>query len=153
MSNLELKRKYKGFTTNPLISQSSKAIEQCVAPFMDSSVELLKIVSNKFNDKGRPEHITEWEEIECIITPSGSTSKTSSKDGNRTTTKYNVLFLSELKLQIDDVLRHKVFGVMKITDFDGHAPIGLTSAIATKLNAGWDISDGDMLRIKKTNVN
>lgn len=152
MSNLELKRKYKGFTTNPLISQSSKAIEQCVAPFMGSA-ELLKIVSNKFNDKGRPEHITEWEEIECIITPSGSTSKTSSKDGNRATTKYNVLFLSELKLQIDDVLRHKVFGVMKITDFDGYAPMGLTSAIATKLNAGWDISDGDMLRIKKTNVN
>lgn len=152
MSDINLKKKYKSFTSNPLVSQGSKALEQCLAPVMDSA-KLLKVVSNKFNDKGRPEHIVEWTNVDCVITPNGSTSKGTSKDGVRSTTKYNVLYMSSLKLQIGDVLKHEVFGDLKITEFDGYSPLGLTTATATKLGAGWDIVDGDAVRLKQPEIN
>lgn len=142
-------KKYTEFANiqnNPFVKQGQKALDQCLAPFTDDSVKLRKNIVNKFNDKGRPEHVQELVDFPCVITPAGSTSGTSTANGARSTTKFNVMITPPATLQIGDILEHSTYGVMKIVEFDGYGNYGLTSAVAVKLGAGNDVTDGDAVR-------
>lgn len=140
---------FANYPNNPLIKQGQKALDQCLAPVMDNSVKLRKNIVNKFSDKGRAEHVQELVDFPCVITPMGATTGTSSAGGTRSTTKFTVMVTPPATLQIGDILEHATYGVMKIVEFDGYGNYGLTSAVAVKLGAGNNVTDGDAVRAER----
>lgn len=135
-----------GNPINPLIAQGQAAMEQCLAPLLDYSVKLRRNIVTKFSEKGRPEHIQDSQQFPCVITPLTTTSRSKSAGGDRSTVRYNVLYLPSKVLNIGDILDHLTYGSMKITEFDGYGQYGLTSAQATKIGSSNDVTDGDSIR-------
>ena len=137
--------KYLGIDSNPLISQSNKSFQQCLAPFMDYTVKKRLNTVSKFNDKGRPENIVELVDFPCAII-GGNTGRRSSLSGDRSNTKFTVIVLPPASLQIGDILEHKLYGVLKVHEFDGGAPWGVISAVATRVGATENVEDGKSIR-------
>lgn len=145
MTKRDSRNKRQSWSSNPLVSQSDAALKQAVAPFLDWA-RLQKNIINKFNDKGRPDHVTEWEDFQCIITQDGDRSRNATAGGDRSDVHFTVMYLAPVELQIGNILHHEKFGLMKITGFNGLTNVGLTSARAVGLNATADVEDGDSIR-------
>lgn len=146
------KKEFKTYNTSPLIKQGHMAMHQCLAPMMDSSVKLRMNTVNKFNDKGRPEHVQKLVDFPCVIYPDGTTTVTNKAGGSFSTTRYHVMFMPPQRLNMSDILECEAFGILKIIEFDGYNEFGLTSAKAIKLGAGWDIQDGDQVRVQPVDL-
>lgn len=144
-SSNDPRRKRQAWATNPLISCSDAALAQAFAPMQDWAL-LQKNVVNKFNDKGRPENIVEWDDFPCIIIQDGDRSRSSSAGGDRSEVYFTIQYLKPLKLQIGNILKHRTFGWMKVVGFNGLTEMGLTSARAVGINAGEDVEDGEIIR-------
>lgn len=149
-TNRDSRKSRQDWATNPMTSCGASALIQAVAPVLDWA-RLQKNVVNKFNDKGRPEHIVEWEDFQCIIIPDDR-SRSSTGTGDRSTQHFDVMYLKPSKLQIGDILVHREFGMMKIESFNGLQDIGLTSARAIGLNGGEDIEDGEAIRAEQPDI-
>lgn len=144
-TNRDSRHKRQSWSDNPIVSSSVAALRQAMAPALDWC-RLQKNIINKFNDKGRPEHVVEWEDFQCSVTQDGDRSRKSSKDGERSEVHFTITYLKPLRLQIGNILVHPTFGWMKIEGFDGMNEVGLTTARAIGINATEDVIDGDFIR-------
>lgn len=131
--------------TNPIIYGNDAALRQAVAPVLDWA-RLQKNIISKFNDKGRPENVTEWEDFQCVITQDGDRTRQATSSGDRSEAHFTVMYLAPAKLQIGNILWHRTFGKMKITGFNGLGAVGLLTARAVGLDATESIEDGDVIR-------
>ena len=136
---------------NPLISSSDAAVKQAVAPFLDW-VKLRRNTSNKFDDKGRPDHIFEWVDFQCIVIPDGSRSRSMTSSGDRSSQYFTVMYLKPARLNMGDEIWHKEWGHMKIEGYDGLSNLGLTTSRAVALDACNDVVDGDTLKNDSPNI-
>lgn len=136
---------------NPMVSQGDAALRQAVAPVMDW-VRLQKNFISKFNDKGRPDHVTEWEDFQCLVTQDGERTRNASQSGDRSEVRFTVSWLPPAKLPIGAILIHETFGMMKIVSYDGMAMVGMVSAKAIGLNATETVEDGDVVRVEQSNI-
>lgn len=145
MAQRDSRTKRQSWKDNPLIGSSDAALVQAVAPVLDWA-RLQKNIINKFNDKGRPDHVVEWTDFQCIIVMDGSRSRKQTASGDRSDVRFKVMYLKPTKLQIGDIIYHETFGMMKIDGFDGLTNLGLTTATAVGLGGGESVEDGEAIR-------
>lgn len=151
MNRRDDKQSRQCWSCNPLVSESAGALAQAVYPLLDWAL-LRKNIVSKFNDKGRPENVSEWVNFQCIITQNGARSSTLTSTGERSSATFTVMYLKPAKLNLGDIIKHRTFGLMKIVEFNGLTEMGLTSAKAESLDGGLDIVDGDSIRNIPRNI-
>lgn len=134
-----------GWSTNPLTACSNGALAQAMAPVMDW-VKLQKNIINKFNDKGRPENVTEWVDIQCVVIPDGERSRRQTANGDRSEMRFSIMYLAPVQLYIGNIIWHPDWGFIKIEGYDGMKKAGLTSAKGIALNGTVDVEDGEVIR-------
>lgn len=148
MNRHDSRNSRQGWTKNPLISSSDSAVAQALSIALDW-VKLQRNTVTKFNDKGRPDHVTEWVDFQCVVTPDGEVSRTMTAGGDRKESHYTVMWLKPQELPLGSVLIHDTFGMMKIESYDPMTQLGLCSAKAVGLSAGTLIEDGKTLETEE----
>lgn len=148
MNRFDSRNDRQGWSKNPLISAGDTALRQAVAPFLDW-VKLQRNFITKFNDKGRPDNVSEWVDFQCIVTPDGDVSRSMTAHGDRRESKYTVQWLKPDELPLGSTLVHRDFGMMKIESYTNTLAQGLCSATAIGLSEGTLVEDGKTLETEE----
>ena len=151
MARKDFRNKRQSWSKNPLVSGHDGALVQAVAPFLDW-VKLQQNTVTKFNDKGRPDHVTKWVDFQCIVTPRGERTRRATAGGDRFDDSFHVQWLKPSQLPLGSILIHPTFGMMKITSYDEMLEIGLCSSEAVALSAGVDVEDGNTIRNEQKDI-
>lgn len=133
-----------GWDVNPLIRSSDAALRQAITPVFDW-VKLQRNLITKFDNMGRPANVTEWVDFQCVVTPDGEVSRTSTAGGDRKESRYTVIWLAPDELPLGSILVHKVFGTMKIDSYENTLQLGVCTARAIGLSEGMLVEDGKTL--------
>ena len=151
MARRDFRNRRQSWKHNPFVGAGAGALAQAVAPFLDWA-KLQKTEVAKFNDKGRPDHITKWVDFQCIVTQDEYKRRSATAGGDRSEVNFTVMWLKPAELPLGSILIHDTFGAMKITSINGLVDVGLCSATAVGISAGVEIEDGKSISVEQRDI-
>lgn len=100
-----------------------------------SCYKVIRQVTNRFDDKGRPYNKEEIQYIPMTIIPNGDYSVNRREQGSWTAERFTVAYVYPDYLRVEDIIEHPNYGRLRILSINDMREYGVSSASAVRIDS------------------
>lgn len=100
-----------------------------------SCYKVIRQITNRYDDKGRPNNKEEAQWVAMSIIPAGDYSVNRRDQGSWTSERFKVSYVYPDYLRVEDIIEHPNYGRLRILSIDDMREYGVSTATAVRIDS------------------